>query len=173
MRRMLPKGGAGARAIPGQDVTKTRGRKGWSSHLERQELVRQAAVPCANGLELEAGAGERKAGRAAAWCFGANHDCQCCSDEARLVPGGGIRRNTRESQRGARKARVYGGVGRVYGGVGWGLRQTNFEPELTSCGGIETAALSAFRIRPLEVLHWTASATVTNEEGMFARTDRM
>jgi hypothetical protein len=98
---MLPKGGAGARAIPGQDVTKTRGRKGQSSHLERQELVRQAAVPCAS--DLEAGAGDGKAGWGAAWSLGANHDCQCCSDEARLVPGGEMRRNTTESWKGAGK----------------------------------------------------------------------
>ncbi len=52
-------------------------------------------------------------------------------------------------------------------------RQTNLEPDFTSCGGMETAALSALRMRPLVVLHATASAKVGKEEGMDARTERM
>ncbi len=42
-----------------------------------------------------------------------------------------------------------------------------------SCGGIETAALSALRMRPLDVLHAMASERVVKEGGMLARTERM
>ncbi len=56
---------------------------------------------------------------------------------------------------------------------GRNLRQTNFELDFTSCGGIETAALSALRMRPLDVLHATASDRELKEGGMLARTERM
>ena len=66
-----------------------------------------------------------------------------------------------------------GAVERQGEGEGVSLRHTNLEADFTSCGGIETAALSALRMRPLDVLHATASAAVGNEGGMLARTERM
>jgi hypothetical protein len=93
--------------------------------------------------------------------LGTHHDCQWGSDTARSVPvlGGGVNSHLGSVAKRGRQI--------------WDSRQTNFEPDFTSCGGIETAALSALRMRPLDVLHSTASERVANEGGMPASTDRI